>query len=366
MNSSKKDYKKAEGHYYKGLSNNDQGNWGTAEEEFLRALVLFQKISCYEKVVCCHCSLGNVCFNKGNLTETLKHWLCALDIYENRLRNKTDAGELCLDVGDLHYEMKNMYGAGQYYSRAYSLFQEEPLENDLNMGIVNHKLGNVCFNQERFPQAEKHFLKAQPIYEKFSREEGLGDMFKAMGHIYMVQDDFQIAQQYFRKAFEIFSKIDKIDLTNEVANLLLSIENRLEQKRLERRQRDLEKKLKDLERKDDNRLSEASLTYSESEISDTDSDYQISALHLNARPSAPSLKPSSVVHNPSSKVEVLVTPTQAPRAPAARNQLQQIFSNITNQQVVDQIVKKSKEPEVVTKQVAPLKKITPKNPRRRI
>ncbi|PRP82416.1 TPR Domain containing protein [Planoprotostelium fungivorum] len=350
--SSKKDYKKAESYYFKGLANNDQGNWGTAEEEFLRALVLFSKLNSWEK---------------GNLTETLKHWLSALSIYEDRLRQKTEAGELCLDIGDLHYEMKNMYGAGQYYSRAHSLFMEEPLDNDLNMGLVNHKLGNVCFNQERFPQAERHFLLAQPIYEKFSREEGLADIFKAMGHIYMVQEDYVVGQKYFRKAFEIFSKIERTEQQTEVSNLLLSIENRLEQKRLEKKQRDLEKKLKDLEGQ--GRLSEASLTYSASEndLSDLEVDYHVSALHLGSKPSAPSLHPGNQQRpNPTSKVEVLITPTQTPRPPPSRNQLQQIFSNITNQQSVESIVKKQKEPDVVLKQVAPLKKITPKNPRRRL
>lgn len=102
----KTDQKRGEDFYFRGLNHNEQGNWGFAEEEFYKALIIFQKIKNWEKAVCCLCSLGNVAFNKGNLSETLKHWLDALTLYEQKLNKKTDAGELCLEIGDLYFDLK--------------------------------------------------------------------------------------------------------------------------------------------------------------------------------------------------------------------------------------------------------------------
>jgi hypothetical protein len=56
-----------------------------------------------------------------------------------------------------------MYGAGQYYTRAAQLFEEEPIDNELNAAIVSHKLANVCFNQERMAHAERHYLQGMSL-----------------------------------------------------------------------------------------------------------------------------------------------------------------------------------------------------------
>ena len=106
ISSSNRQVKKAESYYSRGLILNDQGNWCLAEEEFLKALVVYSKLQIFDKVVACHCSLGNVCFNKGNYSETLKHFLGALSIYEEKLNKKTEAGELCMEIGDLYYDLK--------------------------------------------------------------------------------------------------------------------------------------------------------------------------------------------------------------------------------------------------------------------
>lgn len=98
--------KKAESHYYRGLTYNEQGNWGLAEEEFLKALVIYSQLKIWDKVVCTQCSLGNVAFNKGNVNETLKHWNNALTTYEENLNQNMNAANLCIDIGDLYYDLK--------------------------------------------------------------------------------------------------------------------------------------------------------------------------------------------------------------------------------------------------------------------
>ncbi len=48
---SNKEFKKAEQHYYNGLAENQRGNWGLAEEEFLKALVRYQKIQVQNELI---------------------------------------------------------------------------------------------------------------------------------------------------------------------------------------------------------------------------------------------------------------------------------------------------------------------------
>mmetsp|Transcript_24874 Transcript_24874/g.34829 ORF Transcript_24874/g.34829 Transcript_24874/m.34829 type:complete len:372 (-) Transcript_24874:16-1131(-) len=367
INSSHRQVKKAEAYYSKGLILNEQGNWGLAEEEFLKALVMFSKIQNYEKVVATHCSLGNVCFNKGNYSETLKHWLSALSIYEEKLNKKTEAGELCMEIGDLYYDLKNWYGAGQYYSRALTLFEEEPINNDLNFGLVNHKLGNVCFQQERYREAEKHFINAQPIYEKFSAEDKIADIFKGLGQIYLIRNDMNTSYKYFMRSFELYSRLEREDQRNEIATFLVSIENKREQKKLEKRQKDLEKKLAELEGVSypfDPRYSgKDSLSYSDSGESEMD------GIAMSSRTNSvnPIMSPLQLLKRPNTDPSEINSPSFVPNPPVPRNHLQQIFSTVNVE--TNYLEKKQKRlfPESpAMKQIAPQKKTTPTNPRRRL
>ncbi len=75
----------------------------------------------YDKIVCCHKSLGNVCFNKGNLSETLQHWMDAVRINEEKLKDKSDAASLCVEIGDLYFDC-NVSNYTQTVSTASFLF----------------------------------------------------------------------------------------------------------------------------------------------------------------------------------------------------------------------------------------------------
>lgn len=250
--------------YYRGLECNEQGNWGLAEvrfecnwlipkqEAFLRALVIFQKLRITDQIVCCYESLGNVCFSKGNLSETKKHWINALEIYE-QLHQKINAGKVCLDVGDLHYDMKDWYGAGEYYTRAMTLFEEEPLGSEKYQAKANHKLGNVCFNQNRFPDAEKHYcsgtlqhstlMTALPVYIKLGKTHYIADIYKGIGQIYLAVNDLDVAYKNFKNSFQIYSSMQNEDQKKDVSGYLLAIENKIAQKALEREKKQLERKL---------------------------------------------------------------------------------------------------------------------------
>ncbi len=57
--------------------------------------------------------------------------------------------------------LQNLYAAGHYYSTALLLWEEDPIDNEKNFGTVHHKLGNTCYNLERFHQAEQHYFKGK-------------------------------------------------------------------------------------------------------------------------------------------------------------------------------------------------------------
>lgn len=102
--STPKKFRQAEKIYSQALEYNEQGNWGFSEQEFLKALILYAGLKAFEKVAACHYSIGNVCFNKGNLEETKKHWLEAYEVYK-RSGNLSEAAGVSIDLGDLMYDM---------------------------------------------------------------------------------------------------------------------------------------------------------------------------------------------------------------------------------------------------------------------
>ena len=101
----KKIIKQADELYLKGNAFNDRGDYGLAEEAFLKALVYYTKATEWEKVVACEMSIGNVCCNKNRFEYAVEHWGNALKIYEQS-NLFTEAGELCLTIGDLYYDQK--------------------------------------------------------------------------------------------------------------------------------------------------------------------------------------------------------------------------------------------------------------------
>lgn len=105
MMTNKKQIKQAEEYYLKGNAFNDRGDYGLAEEAFLKALYLYTKLQDWEKVVACEVSIGNVCCNKTRYEDGIEHWMNALKIYEQS-NLFPEAGELCISIGDLYYEQK--------------------------------------------------------------------------------------------------------------------------------------------------------------------------------------------------------------------------------------------------------------------
>jgi tetratricopeptide (TPR) repeat protein len=80
---------------------------------------------------------------QGHFDACRRHWLNALEMYE-RLKNYFEAAMLCIDLGDLYFEVeKNWWGAGHYYDKALSLFERDSKTSLANIGIVCHKLSEV-------------------------------------------------------------------------------------------------------------------------------------------------------------------------------------------------------------------------------
>jgi len=150
-------------------------------------------------------------------------------------------------MGEIMYDQKDFFGAGHFYSQALCLFEQSPQGNEENVGIVQVKLGKVFYALQSHTIAEKHFLQAQPILGKYSREDLLADIFKCLGNIYLGNRNLAIAQINFQRAFEIFSKIGHEDAKNECASFLTAIENKKEQLKLEKKSKKLQDHLRMLE-----------------------------------------------------------------------------------------------------------------------
>eukprot|EP01116_Phalansterium_solitarium_P006044 TRINITY_DN18355_c0_g1_i1.p1 TRINITY_DN18355_c0_g1~~TRINITY_DN18355_c0_g1_i1.p1 ORF type:complete len:337 (+),score=128.18 TRINITY_DN18355_c0_g1_i1:148-1158(+) len=232
--------KVAHAHYEKGLIHNEQGNWGLADEEFHRALFIFRSLTVWEQVLNCHKSIGNVCFNKKLFSDTLKNWEAAASIAEHELHSRVEAGALLLDIGDLHYEMANLFAAGHAYEKAHSFFAENPTANELRLGGTEHKLGNVAFRMDRFDKAEQHFLTALRVFESHGKEKKVGAVLKALGRIELVRKELQPAKRYLMRSFEIYSRLGRDDVKNELSMLLQDIENREQKRELQRRLQQLQ------------------------------------------------------------------------------------------------------------------------------
>eukprot|EP01119_Soliformovum_irregulare_P017606 TRINITY_DN5256_c1_g1_i2.p1 TRINITY_DN5256_c1_g1~~TRINITY_DN5256_c1_g1_i2.p1 ORF type:complete len:341 (+),score=84.88 TRINITY_DN5256_c1_g1_i2:29-1051(+) len=314
--------KKAMKLYYQGLCFNDQGNWGLSEEAFLRALVELRKLKKWDEVIACYTSLGNVCYSKGDLKSTLSHWREGLDLLE-QLNKKAEAGRLCLDMGDLHHEKKMWYAAGDYYTRAVTLFEEEPIGSEKYLAKAHYKLGNVCYNQKRFPDALKHYQLALPVLQRHGKTKLEADVLKAFGQIRFLEGDWNAALSYLQDCLKIFVTLGREEDIKEVESLLTTISNSIERERLAVEKKHLEKQFQKLH------LDEIDVQTS----SESENDSSISNLY----PNSPAYSPATSRNNVDAKP--VAVPSFVPSAPKSREDLKSTITSVVSKQRVEAAVR---------------------------
>jgi len=223
MNSKSTILKKAKKLYEEGILCNQRGDWGMAETAFTKALTEFARINHLENVCHCHISIGNVCYNKGQFEQALKHYQLALDEYL-RQSNRTKAAKVSLDIGDLYYESQsNWWGAGLFYDKALSLFLQEPNGNETNISLSHYKLAQVYYNMEHTIRAESHYQSALPQMEKEGKYEKVGEICEALGSIYSHHNSNSDAERAFETAYRNYDHLQDTEKCRRVAATLKQI-----------------------------------------------------------------------------------------------------------------------------------------------
>jgi len=316
----KKTEKQAEEMYKKAIIFNDRGDYGLAEEAFLKALVLYTKLQDWEKVVACEISLGNVCCNKNHIEDTLEHWMSALKIYEQS-NLFAEAGNLCMVIGDLFYEQKNLWGSGHYYDKARGNFAKDVVGNELSLAFASQKLGNVFYQIGQTDQAQKCYNDAVPILKRHSLLSNVSDAYVALGHIHYGRSaELELAKINFQLALEIYKELNQESKIEELSNILERISSEEKQKKLEQKVKQLERIVKPAT-KEVTRDRE-SLGYSESDFSEFENENRSKHTRVPISYSAAKFVPT--VHGVAPVKSLIRSPTQ-------RKHLTNMLANITNE-----------------------------------
>jgi tetratricopeptide (TPR) repeat protein len=73
---------------------------------------------------------------------------------------------------------------------------------------IHHALGNLAFEQNRLPDAEKYYQQALQVEEKLDDASSLVIIYKRLGDLAQQQKNTADANEYYQKAFDLFVKLN--------------------------------------------------------------------------------------------------------------------------------------------------------------
>ncbi len=138
----------------------------------------------------------------GNHTRSLKHYLTALDLYDE-MGDKNGVGSLYNAMANLYLSRKNYENALKYYKKAIYTFEASGSSRRKASAIMN--VGTLFYFQDEYKQSLKYFKRTLKALKNTQKNQFLRMVtFSNMGNSYISLGKFKKAEEYLLRAIDYF------------------------------------------------------------------------------------------------------------------------------------------------------------------
>jgi signal transduction histidine kinase len=135
-----------------------------------------------------------------------------------KLQNNTEIGNCALMMGNLYYDLANYSEAYFYYLQSLNAYEKE--DDRLGMARMENNLGNVSDEMGRMEEAEKHYRKAYEIYKEYGLSNEVYGALTNMGMIFYKRELYDSALIYYQ---EVMNQQDPDSIASPQQRYILSI-----------------------------------------------------------------------------------------------------------------------------------------------
>ena len=213
---------------YLGLGNNFKylGDYPKAFENLYKALKIFEKHK--KNVGICNALniIGEINFQKGNVTLAKENIEKALAIMENDNSN--------LAYLSAAHSLANVYGMNGEFENAIKIDEKCIRITDsinspkMKVAFLDNKANCYLFSN-RLDSAQYYFQECLKLDYQIGNEKQIADTYSNLGQLYLLKNDFNTAEQFTLKSISMLEKVDVKPNLDKAYSILVSIYNKQQQ-----------------------------------------------------------------------------------------------------------------------------------------
>ncbi len=164
--------------------------------------------NCKRNEAACMELIGSLYFDKGLLSEAIKHHLIAKQEF-SRLSTPKDVARIDNKLGIAYNFIGNQTMALKHLLQAEEALISLKLNNSIEIADVYSNISSVYEEENQNSNVEKYLFKALKIYKKHGDQLSIADVYNNYGKFYFnKQNDIEKAKEYFIKSYQIKSKLN--------------------------------------------------------------------------------------------------------------------------------------------------------------
>jgi signal transduction histidine kinase/CheY-like chemotaxis protein/HPt (histidine-containing phosphotransfer) domain-containing protein len=146
----------------------------------------------------CYNILGNIYRDIGEVSNALKYYLSALDIFDKQNDEHT-MGVVMKNISNLHFDLFDYENAMDYALRSVNIL--EKYENKNRIVSVYQTLGNIYFKKEDYKNAISYFYKCVELSEANTSLHAIAT--GGIGKVYYMMGELPKAKNYLLHAYDL-------------------------------------------------------------------------------------------------------------------------------------------------------------------
>ena len=200
-----------------GIFYTDISHFVEAEEHFLKAIPIRQKMKYFAGVGYVYDNLCRLRNEEGDYLEAIKYGFKGLNILED-LGLASNEPTLYLNLAIAHDRNKNDNDAIKYYTNGLEIANS--LNDTFNMATIHFNWGKLYNKLKEFKKAEEQYNKALPLYLAIDYKIGIAAIKDEQGMIMHQQRDYEYALAKFEESKQINMAIsDSVRLFHNYLNI---------------------------------------------------------------------------------------------------------------------------------------------------
>jgi signal transduction histidine kinase len=180
------------------------GNYNSAKESYLEALIHFNTSRSQEQVANITAALAGIYLAQGNLPMASDNYLKALRHYEE-LHNKVGMVNVLSSLGSIYAQQNNFTKSIEYNLKAIALFEESSNKFRALVGYEN--IGNTYLRQNELGKARLYFNKSLGIYTEMKNKTGVASTLFQLGNIEQQGQQYDKSLVFYKRSLAMCEEL---------------------------------------------------------------------------------------------------------------------------------------------------------------